>query len=1053
MLNLRSAGVLLGCGWAAWSGPTTDGMPPGSKGFTVGVVHAAEADRPEPAPKVLDERLQLSVFAEDPAVVTPTGLDVDAAGRVWLLESNTHFPPDGYERHPSDRLWVLTDRDGDGRAEPPQLFVDGLTHAMSVAVEPDWLNPPSMPAQSAESNAPAAGSNATKSAQTKPVVAYVATRQQIVRCVDTNGDLQADERKTLVRLDTTGNYPHNGLAGFAWDPLGWLYFGFGENLGVDYQIIGSDGTTLSGGGEGGNVYRCRPDGSQLTQWATGFWNPHASAFDAFGRLFTVDNDPDSRPPCRLLHIVPGGDYGYRFRNGRKGTHPFTAWNGELPGTLPMVSGTGEAPSGIVCYEHDQFPSDYRGTLLIGSWGDYRIDQFVLQPRGASFQSVAKPIVQGGETFRPVGLAVGPDGAVYFTDWVLRDYKLHGRGRVWKLSAKTSASKLVARPADLPQQLDSAALPVRRRAARQLAMTPFGRQQLESVVRDVARSPTARVEAVWALTLDTPSMPQQLLETREGKPSSVLLQLDDVTEAALRLDAQAGHLWANAVINWDRDAESQLAPSGFDPEGPGWTGVKLRCLAEWLAVWKYEEALSSVAVLGVLNSARPDPFLEHAAAQQLNRIMGGLPRDEWLTAWSRPDADRQRGLLTHLVLEARRRWPNDSGLAKAALASNHLDVQRAAVQWIGEARMTELRAQVEQLLQQSDLSPPLFVAVLATLALLDGQSAGDFENAPPTQLALPFLRDPETSPQLKASALQLIPATAPEPTIDERLVWARSPEPRLQSEAIRSLAQSQRAAAVPGLLAIATDEAVPLPLRAEAMIGLCATPHELPLPADVEATLLGWAKQANHPLQREALRGLRGRATPDSTVRRELQTLLESTAAGSELQAQVRLAMGETLPPVETEAALRDHGTDNDAAGDAAAGQRLFFHHQGPLCFRCHQVQGRGGVVGPDLSTIARTMSREKLWQSIAAPSQEISPQYVTWVVATTAGKVLTGIMIRENGAGDLELGTNQGEVLRIPRAEIEERAPSTVSVMPDGLHKQLTAQEARDLLAYLSTLR
>ena len=56
--------------------------------------------------------------------------------------------------------------------------------------------------------------------------------------------------------------------------------------------------------------------------------------------------PRLAPPCRLLHIVDGGDYGYRFRNGRKGLHPFTAWNGELPGTLAMVAGTGEAPSGV-----------------------------------------------------------------------------------------------------------------------------------------------------------------------------------------------------------------------------------------------------------------------------------------------------------------------------------------------------------------------------------------------------------------------------------------------------------------------------------------------------------------------------------------------------------------------------------------------------------------------------------------------------------------------------------------------------------------------------------
>jgi glucose/arabinose dehydrogenase len=95
-----------------------------------------------------------------------------------------------------------------------------------------------------------------------------------------------------------------------------MYFGFGENLGEPYKVIGSDGTTLTGGGEGGNVYRSKPDGSQIKHWATGFWNPHASCIDAFGRLFTVDNDPDSRPPCRLLHVIEGGDYGYRFRDRR-----------------------------------------------------------------------------------------------------------------------------------------------------------------------------------------------------------------------------------------------------------------------------------------------------------------------------------------------------------------------------------------------------------------------------------------------------------------------------------------------------------------------------------------------------------------------------------------------------------------------------------------------------------------------------------------------------------------------------------------------------------------
>src|SRR5690606_30134698 len=102
----------------------------------------------------------------------------------------------------------------------------------------------------------------------------------------------------------------------------------GENHAMPFTLTGSDGQKLRGI-EGGHVYRMHPDGSQIQRVSIGCWNPHALAIDDAGRLFAVDNDPDSLPPCRLLHVVPGADFGYKYRNGRKGTHPFTAWNGEL----------------------------------------------------------------------------------------------------------------------------------------------------------------------------------------------------------------------------------------------------------------------------------------------------------------------------------------------------------------------------------------------------------------------------------------------------------------------------------------------------------------------------------------------------------------------------------------------------------------------------------------------------------------------------------------------------------------------------------------------------
>ena len=181
---------------------------------------------------------------------------------------------------------------------------------------------------------------------------YLATRNEVRRLQDTEGDGKADRKEQIAFLKTAGDYPHNGLSGLCFDSRGNLYFGMGENLGATYELTASDGTKLTGGGEGGNIFWCTADGKQLRRVATGFWNPFGVCTDIFGRIFAVDNDPDAMPPCRMLHVVEGGDYGYQFRYGRSGRHPFQAWNGQLPGTLPMVSGTGESPCEILSYESD-----------------------------------------------------------------------------------------------------------------------------------------------------------------------------------------------------------------------------------------------------------------------------------------------------------------------------------------------------------------------------------------------------------------------------------------------------------------------------------------------------------------------------------------------------------------------------------------------------------------------------------------------------------------------------------------------------------------------------
>jgi putative membrane-bound dehydrogenase-like protein len=955
-------------------------------------------------PAVTDKRLVLELVAREPDIVTPTGLTVDERGRVWVIENNTHEREPKYTGPKSDRIRVFTDLDSSGRARHVSTFAEGFKNAMSLAFAPDGT-------------------------------LYLATRAEIM-LLRRQGD-KLVEKRTLVRLVTAGTYPHNGLCGFAFDGLGNLVFGMGENLGADYKLIGADRTTLTGGGEGGNLFRCRPDGTKLVRIATGFWNPFHHTFDAFGRLFVVDNDPDERGPCRLLHIAQGGDYGYRFRYGRKGTHPFQSWDGELPGTLGMVAGTGEAPSGVLAYEAANLPAEYRGNLLVTSWGDHTIERYRLLPRGASFAARMQTVVRGGEDFRPVAIAAGPDGAVYFSDWVDKSYPVHGKGRIWRLRSKSApASRERERPEELrPSQvaaleidrlvplLGHARQDVRHAATRALAGKGKAAKGLLAKVIAGKSEARARMQALWAAT-------------RLGRDGADLV--------AAALDAPEPEVRAEAVrlvpVTSRAGEERLLGLLSKDPS----PAVRMQ------AIYRLGAAATAKAVLPYLADA--DPFLVSAAVNALGRA------ENLTLLLSQVDSSDPKQRLGVLLALRRTHQERARSALRRFLADSDPAVRRCAIQWVAEERLKEWAGQLESAASRAPTSAGLFRSLLAARHLLAGGKP-DAEPIEGKWLAK-VLHSTDQPGVFRVLALRMLPANHPAVAAGRLGKLVSDKDEALRREAARTLALRGGKGAKEVLLALAKDGTADRSLRAEAVLGLAP----LSGAAAVRRELLALLDRP--ALRRDALRSLRG-ASQDEGVVRALLAWWQKAGIGEaerpELAAQMVLALkasksalaARALPGLEKLAKPRPASVAGwqrllAKGGDPAAGARVFFHPNGPACARCHRVDGHGSAVGPDLSRIGAALSRQRLIESILQPSKEIAPRFVSWRIVTGAGKVLVGVVVDEGPHSTVTLADAEGKQHTIKRQDIEERTALATSIMPDRLHEQMTPGEFRDLIAYLS---
>ena len=254
------------------------------------IADAQQKPAPVEVPKSSDPRLIVELVAAQPDIVQPINIAFDSKGRLLVIESHTHFRPPGYKGPPADRIRVIEPVPGKSKADHVGTFFEGTKHTMDIAVRFD-------------------GS------------IYLATRNEILRLTDTRGDGKAITKQRIAFLDTKGDYPHDGLCGLCFDSQGNLFFGLGENLGYAYKLIGADGTTLAGEGDGGHIFWCTADGNKLAASPPASGTRSAFAWTSTANCSVPTTIPTPMPPCRLVHVVEGGDYGFHSATAARAAIP------------------------------------------------------------------------------------------------------------------------------------------------------------------------------------------------------------------------------------------------------------------------------------------------------------------------------------------------------------------------------------------------------------------------------------------------------------------------------------------------------------------------------------------------------------------------------------------------------------------------------------------------------------------------------------------------------------------------------------------------------------
>ena len=976
---------------------------------------------------------QVDLFAAEPMLLNPTSIDVDHKGRVWVAEA-VNYRRTAFNkpiiRKDGDRIVVLIDTDGDGKADESKVFYQGkdLYGPLSVCVIPQ--------------------------ADGKALRVLVAQSPDILEFWDKDGDLKADGPPTKF-LTGFGGFDHDhGVHGLNVGPDGKLYFTVGDAgvtalQGTDKKgpVFKTNITTI----QKGTVWRCDLDGSHLELIAHNFRNNYECCVDSFGEIWLSDNDDDGNQQTRICFVMPGGNYGYGPR-GPGESH----WHEEQPGIVHKVLRTGfGSPTGITFYEGSLFPEKYRGSLLHCDAGPREVRAFFRKPKGAGYELDKEVILTSTDTwFRPSDVCVAPDGSIFVADWYDKGVGGHNMndpqdGRIYRLTPKGHKGYKVPEVKLDGKDGTLAAMASPCLATRALAITRIGELAREDGLAQLRAGALQDENAL----LVARSVIQGTILVARGK------ELADIRRSG----------------GWDRSVEEQFRallarlrqynpnlPLLFDPDKPYATAPYRRELAIELRTRDVTVAGPLFYSLAKLYDGQ-DIFYRAA----LNIACGTDPkrRDEILAdfdkhfpEWNDKVADLVWELRPKSVLPRLGKLLGDDKLTNPQkgrildIIVAYDDASTGGSSMIG--------------ILYSKAPEELKLRAVGHLKTFLPTKWKDLQKSKELGLAIDeLLKDPKS----QLVGLQLVAAANAVDRVDaiNTLIGGDKVPKATQIEAVRTLGKlkSDKAMTVLGVVIALLKDAE---LRTEAVRALGLHVSGQPKD-DVGMAALGMLQtlitSADYKeLQLVAVEALAGsragtawlldlhqkQKLPKELIANTGRLLRNSPFERERAQAILLFpAPGKLNPkalPAMAELAKRD--------GDAARGKLVWdaSFAGAAQCAKCHTVRGIGGQVGPDLSMIGKKGGKENLLESILAPSKAIADQYVQTIVTTTGDQIVTGLVVADTPQA-LTLRDANGKDFVIAKGDIAMQKKSTTSLMPEDIVAALSEDELIDLVAYLATLQ